>query len=263
MTRDQGYATDHQLNIHYVINGTMYIAQLHMMDMGVIVEGQEIQVSLSTSNDLEMSYTPIVYVGNTPTLWCNISFNNIRVYSVQHPESAFDLTLSHHIIADWNETKVKVEAAFDLSDLALFQGPSNDIEFEDGKQFAMEVRYRMGVGKANSDEGWLTPSGYSNTSLEYNLTTSTGAPLALSSMIMKNDFTVSNGNGTYPSTAYSLMRFSNGPEAIHGFPGLVYKCTLSLKSDPEITVYHERTSVGDDDGGEFPLIYTLVIAVIG
>jgi hypothetical protein len=254
MTQDQGYATDYQFNIHYEINGTTYIAQLYMMGMGVIVEGQEMQVSLSTSNDLEMSYTPIVYVGNTPTLWCNVSFNNIRVYSEQHPESTFDLTLSHHVVADWNETKVKVEATFDLSDLSLFPDPSNDTECEDGTQFDMEIRYRMMVGKANSNEGALTPTRYSNTTLEYDLTTSTGAPLTLSSMNMKNDFTVSNGSGTYPSTAYSYLRFDQGPEAIHGFPGLVYNDTISLKSDPEIIVYHDRESGEEGSGGLLPMI---------
>ncbi len=246
MTQDQGYGTDYQFNIHYEIDGTLYIAQLMMMEMGVIVGGQGMGVSLSTSDDLEMSYTPIVYEGNTPTLWCNISFNNIRVYNGEHPESTIDLTLSHHIIADWNRTIIKVEAELDLSDLVLFYGQNSDAEIEDGTEFAMEVRYRMGVHKANSDEGFLSPSSFSNTTLEYNLTTADGAPLTISSMNMKNDFTVTNGTGSRASIAYSYLRFDNGPLAVHGFPGLIYNDTVSLKSDPEITVYHDRES---DEGG--------------
>ncbi len=260
MTQDQGYATDYQFNIHYEINGTLYIAQLMMMEMGVIVGEQGIVVSLSTSNDLEMSYTPIVYVGNTPTLWCNISFNNIRLYSNDHPGSTFDLTLSHHVIANWNETIVKVEAAFDLSDMVLFTGQNSDVEIEDGEEFAVEVHYRMGVHKANSNEGFLTPSSHSNTTLEYNLTTSTGAPLTISSMNMKNDFTISNETGSYVSTAYSHLMFENGPMAVHGFPGLVYNDTVSLKSDPEITVYHDRET--DQEGLDTSIMPLVIGAAI-
>ncbi|MHC1679819.1 MAG: hypothetical protein AB9860_01015 [Methanomassiliicoccales archaeon] len=264
MTQLQGYATDYQFNIHYDINGTTYIAQLYMMDMGIIIDGQEMQVSLATSNDLELNYTPTVYVGNTPTLWCNISFNNISAYSEQHPESTFDLTLSHHIVADWNETRIKVEAMLDLSDLLLFSGQGNDIECEDGTQFAMEIRYRLMVGKANSNEGALTPARYSNTTLEYDLTTSTGAPLTISSMNMENDFTISNASSSYPSTAYSSLNVNGGPVAIHGFPGLIYKDTVSLKSDPEITVFHDRESDEEGTDGSMPLIIgaALIAAVI-
>ncbi|MHC1710332.1 MAG: hypothetical protein AB9819_08010 [Methanomassiliicoccales archaeon] len=262
MTQVQGYATDYQFNIHYDINGTTYIAQLYMMDMGIIIDGQEMQVSLATSNDLEMSYTPVVYVGNTPTLWCNISFNNIRAYAEQHPESTFDLTLSHHVVADWDETSIKVEAAFDLSDLSLFPDANNDTECEDGTQFAMEIRYRLMVGKANSNEGALTPARYSNTTLEYDLTTSTGAPLTISSMNMENDFTISNATSSYQSTAYSSLNVNGGPVAIHGFPGLVYKDTVSLKSDPEITVFHDRESEDGDAGGPHPIMIGAVVIAI-
>lgn len=258
-TQSQGYATDYQFNIHYNIEGTLYIAQLMMMAIGVIIDGHEMEVPLSTSNDLELSYTPTVYVGNTPTLWCNISFYNISVYPTEHPGSLVDLTLCHHVTADWNQTIVKVEAIIDLSHLALFNGQFQENEFEVGKQFAMEVRYKMGVGKANSNEGFLSPSSYSNTSLEYNLTTSSGAPLTISSMNMQNDFSVSNETGSYPSTAYSQIRFNNGPEAVHGFPGLIYKDTLSLKSDPEITIYHDRETNEDVSSTWMPPIIGAVI----
>ncbi len=257
MTQGQGYGTDYQFNIHYDINGTTYIAQLMMMEMGVIIGGQGMMVSLSTSNDLEMSYTPMVYQGNTPTLWCNISFNNIRLYGNDHPESTFDLTLSHHVTADWNQTIIKVEADLDLSDLVLFDGQNSDVEVEDGTEFAMEVHYRMGVHKANSNEGFLNPSSHSNTTLEYNLTTASGAPLTISSMNMKNDFTVSNRTDSYASLAYSHLRFDNGPLAVHGFPGLVYNDTVSLKSDPEITVYHDRES--DQGTGTPSMLISLLI----
>jgi hypothetical protein len=261
-TQVQGYATDYQFNIHYDINGTQYIAQLMMMAMGVVIDGQEMEIPLATSNDLELSYTPFVYVGNTPTLWCNISFYNISFYPTVHPESTVDLTLCHHVIADWNQTIVKVEAVIDLSHTVLFHDHGQGMEFEAGTQFAMEVCYKMGVGKANSNEGFLNPSSYSNTSLEYNLTTSSGAPLTISSMNMENDFSVTNHSGSYPSTAYSYLRLEGGAETVHGFPGLIYKDTVSLKSDPEITVYHDRTSLDNDDGNELPLIPALVIAAI-
>jgi len=260
MSQNQSYATDYQFNIHYDINGTTYIAQLMMMEMGVIVGGQGMMVSLTTCNDLEMCYTPIVYEGNTPALWCNISFNNIRLYQNEHPESTFDLTLSHHVIADWNQTSIKVEATFDLSDTVLYNGQNSDVELDAGTEFAMEIHYRMGVHKANSNEGMLTPSSYSNTTLEYNLTTAAGAPLTISSMNMRNDFTKSNETGSYASTAYSYLTFDNGPLAVHGFPGLVYNDTVSLKSDPEITVYHDRGT--DEEGLEGSIMPLIIGAVI-
>lgn len=253
-SQDQGYGTDYQFNIHYDIDGTLYIAQLYMIYMGIIIDGQGMEMPLRTSNDLELSHTPIVYVGTTPTLWCNITFYNIRVYPNQHPESTLDLTLCHHVTADWNQTTVKVEAVIDISDLLLFQNLEQGWEFEMGKQFSLEVRYRMGVGKANSDEAPLSPSSYSNTGLEYNLTTSTGDPLTISTMNMQNHFTVTNGTGPYASTAYSDLLFDNGPLAIHGFPGLIYKDTLSVKSDPEITVYHDRETNDGLSGMLMPLI---------
>lgn len=257
-SQDQGYGTDYQFNIHYDIDGTLYIAQLYMMNLGLIVDYQAMMMPLRTSDDLELSYTPIVYVGNTPTLWCNITFNNIRAYTSQHPESTIDLTLCHHVIAGWNETTIKVEAVLDIGDLVLFQDLGQGVECEAGKQFALEVIYRMGVGKANSNEGPLTPSSYSNTHLEYNLTTSTGAPLTISTMNMQNDFTVSNENGSYASTAYSDLLFNNGPLAIHGFPGLIYKDTISLKSDPEIVVYHDL----ETDDGASGMLMPIIIGVV-
>lgn len=133
--------------------------------MGIVIDGQEMEIPLATSNDLELSYTSFVYAGNTPTLWCNSSFYNISAYQTTHPRSKVYLTLCHSVTADWNQTIVKVGAIIDLGRLVFYYDSSQGVELEAGKQFAMEVRYKMGVGKANSNEGFLNPSSYSNTSL--------------------------------------------------------------------------------------------------
>jgi hypothetical protein len=53
--------------------------------------------------------------------------------------------------------------------------------------------------------------------------------------------------------------FDNGALAVHGFPGLVYNDTVSLKSDPEIIVYHDREA---DQEGLDTSIMLLVIGVV-
>ena len=37
-SQDQGYGTDYQFNIHYDIDGTLYIAQLYMMNMVIMID---------------------------------------------------------------------------------------------------------------------------------------------------------------------------------------------------------------------------------
>jgi LPXTG-motif cell wall-anchored protein len=48
----------------------------------------------------------------------------------------------------------------------------------------------------------------------------------------------------------------------HGFPNLTYKDTLSMKSDPEITVYHDRVTANAGTGNLIPMVAIGAIAAV-
>jgi hypothetical protein len=63
---------------------------------------------------------------------------------------------------------------------------------------------------------------------------------------MRDDFTIYNGSGANDSTGYSFMELHGGQAYVtHGFPNLTYGDTQSMKSDPEITIYHDRVTEND------------------
>jgi hypothetical protein len=233
---------DYTNNIQYNISGTMYIAQFMITESEFKIGNQTIMASLKTCADFKLERSPVRYDGAVPTFDCNISFDGIRVYTNGHPDSTFDLTLIHHIRADWYRTDDKIEALFNFSNTRFYQ--SNGTEFNAGEPFTAEMHYRMYMTKPDSLPGqqFIAPTGHTNTTLEFNLTFN-GSPLTLSELNMTDNFTIYNGSGARAWVGYSSMVpgfvFS---AAVHGFPNLTYKDTISMKSDPEVTVYHDRAT---------------------
>ena len=60
---------------------------------------------------------------------------------------------------------------------------------------------------------------------------------------MKDNFTICTGSEAHASVGYSSMVPGDVLSAVvHGFPNLTYKDTISMKSDPEIVVNHDRVT---------------------
>ena len=262
---DNATSVDYANYIEYKISGTTYVAQF-MMNWEVFKIGdQMIWADLSTCDDFELTYSPIKYDGAIPTLDCNVSFDNIRVYGHNHSSSTFDLTLSHHFRGDWNRTNEKIEALFDFSNTKFYQ--SNGTEFSAGEPFTAEIQYGMYMlnNEKPPGEQFIAPTGHTNTTLEYNLTLDNGSPLTLSSLNMNDNFTIYNGSGARAWVGYSSMvpdAVRSG--AVHGFPNLTYKDTVSMKSDPEIIVNHDRvTAQSNLVTFLMPIVVIVAIAAMG
>ena len=266
-TRDSETNVAYSQNINFVTGGKLYIA-MFMFDRVVFkIGGQEVIARLKTCDGFNVTHTPVKYDGTNPTLDCNMTFEAIRVYS-DIPDSTFDLTLAHHFIGDWNQTSIKVEALFDLSNTVF----GNGTEFSAGEPFTAEIQYIMVLTDPElGDDNAVMPSGVTDTTLEYNLTLDNGSPYTLSKLEMKDSFTIYNASGAQSATGYSMMEMAdpdlvgletyNPKSAVvtHGFPNLTYMDTTSVRSDPELTVYHDRI-----DGSATDLYYLLipVLAVV-
>lgn len=267
-TRDSETSVVYSQNINFVTGGKLYIA-MFMFDRVVFkIGGQETIALLKTCDGFDVTRTPVKYDDTIPTLDCNMTFEAIRVYS-DIPDSTFDLTLAHHFRGDWNQTSIKVDALFDFSNTEFY----NDTEFNAGEPFTAEIRYIMVLTDPElTGDNAVMPSGVTNTSLEYNLTLDNGSPYTLSRLEMRDGFTIYNASGAQSATGYSRMEMADpalaGLEAYnpksavltHGFPNLTYMDTTSLKSDPELTVYHDRIA-GNVGGFTIPY-YLLILAVI-
>jgi len=260
---------DYQNNIHYSINGTLYIAEFSINEMAFNVANQTmdktIHAPLSTCSGFELECSPVRYNGTVPTFDCNITFEDIRVYQSDHPDSTFDLTLIHHIRADWNQTDDKIEAQLNFSNTRFYQ--SNGTEFDAGVPFTAELDYRVSLRIPGIPEP-VDPTSYSNMTMNYNMTLDNGSPLTISKLNMKDSFTIYNGTGTRTSVGYSKMGLWGGIAFVtHGFPNLTYQDTQSMKSDPEISVFHDRVTESSNQGNQGPqwgLIATvIVIAAVG
>lgn len=247
---DNATWVDYSNYITYNVSGTMYTAQFMMTETVFKIGNQTIQASLSTCDDFELTYSPVKYDGTVPTMDCNITFERIRVYLNGHASSTFDLALLHHFRGDWNQTNEKIEALLNFSDTRFYQ--SNGTEFNAGEPFTAEIHYRMYMLDNDAPPGqqFIAPTGHTNATLEFNLTLANGSPLTLSRLNMKDDFTIYNGSGAHASVGYSSMVpgiiFS---AATHGFPNLTYKDTMSMKSDPEIIVNHDRVTESNSQNG--------------
>jgi hypothetical protein len=261
---DNATWVDYSNYITYNVSGTMYTAQFMMIETVFKIGNQTIQASLSTCDDFELTYSPVKYDGTVPTMDCNITFERIRVYLNGHASSTFDLTLLHHFRGDWNQTNEKIEALLNFSYTRFYQ--SNGTEFNAGEPFTAEVHYRMYMTRPDAGPGqqFIAPTGHTNTTLEFNLTLENGSPLTLSRMNMKDNFTIYSGSGAHVSVGYSSM--VPGPifsAATHGFPNLTYKGTISLKSDPEIIVNHDRVTAQSNPAvTSFIMPIVVVVAIV-
>ncbi len=266
ITQNSGTWVDYTFNIEYKIGQKLYIAQFMMDQVVFKIGGQEISVPLKTCQNFELTYSPIEYNGTVPSLYCNITYEGIQIYPDASKSSTVDLTLCHHIVADWNQTDIKVEALLDFSN-TKFTDPSSGIELKAGEPFTAEIQYRMMVidNEKMVPEGLIAPTGHTNGTLEYNLTLDNGSPLTMSKLNMSNAFSVFNGTGAYDSVGYSSMVEGPQTQVKHGFPDLIYKDTRSIKSDPEITVYHNRVTANQINGNSDPNLsnFLIPIAVLG
>ncbi len=257
---------DYTFNIQYNIENTTYIAQFMLNRAVFTVGGQVVPASLETCDGFELARSPVKYDGSIPTLDCNITYKGIRVYPEGHADSTFDLTLIHHFRGDWNQTDIKVEAVFDFNNTRFYQ--ANGTEFSAGAPFTAEIQYKMLLTNplTMATDGPIIPTGLSNMTLEYNLTLSNGMPLTMSKLDMKNTFAIINATGSQASTGYSTMVYGTFTQVTHGFPGLTYKDTQSIRSDPEITVYHNRVTAyppsPSNDGPPNMLIAMIVLGAI-
>jgi len=266
ITQNGVSGVDYQNLIDYYVSGKQYTAGFSINDLFFDVGGQTIRSSLSTCTDFTLSYTPIVYDGTIPTFDCNITLYGIRVYSytpypANSSTSTFDFTLIHHIRGDWNKSTMKVEALYDLAKTRFFY-PGNGTEYPAGTSFTATIQYRMDlVDNTLNTPQFIMPTGQTNTSLTYDIQLNNGSLLTLSRLDMKDTFTIRNGTSDNASVGYSFITPSGTFTLVnHVFPNLTYMDTQSIKSDPEITVYHDRIG----ESSQLTLLGAIVaIAAVG
>jgi hypothetical protein len=269
-TRDNETNVAYSQNINFMIDGKLYIAMFTFDRVVFKIGGQEVIALLKNSDGFDVTHTPVTYDGTIPTLDCNMTFEAVRVYP-DIPDSTFDLTLVHHYRGDWNQTSIKVEALFDFSDTEFYNGT----EFNAGEPFTVEIRYIMALTDPELiGDNTIVPSGATNASLEYNLTLDNGAPYTLSKLEMRDGFTIYDASGARSAIGYSLMEMAdrtsvdlqqyNPSSAVvtHGFPNLTYNDTRSIRSDPEITIYHDSIAVTDSSADKILWILIPVAAGI-
>ena len=241
---------DYSIYLNYNVSGRQYSAQFYFMELKFHVEETDIQTMLSTCSDFALNRTPVQYDGAVPTIDCNITFHGIRVYSTTpsppgSEDSTFDLTLMHHIRGDWNDTQVKVEALLDFSKTKFFS-PANSTECPAGTPFAAEIDYRIYVTEVvdNHTGDFLKPTSWTNNTLIFDTNQTNGTPLAVSRLDMRDDFIKHNATGDNASIGYSFIGMPNDmfTPVTHTFPNLTYRDTQWMRSDPEVTVYHDMVT---------------------
>lgn len=260
-------SVDYQNNIHYYIGGVLYIAQFTIMEVVFNIGEYEINVPLRTCNDFEVEHTPVVYDGTVPTLDCNFIFTGLHLYQdsslpAEYSTSTVDLTLIHRIRTDWNDTSMKVEAVLDFTDTRFYDPNDGHSEFDTGEQFTAKVWYTMGVGRPGDPEP-VMPTSWTNSTLEYNITLDNGTPLTMSQLNMDNNFTAYDSSGPRSLVGYSSMDMEeNGVARVsHGFPNMTYGETMSMQSDPEITVFHDMVTEAYRPFSEYLWPIILVVGV--
>ncbi len=268
ITQGDSTSVDYTNNIHYYIGDKLYIAQFMMMELVFDIGGYELHAPLGTCSGFEVDHTSTAYDGTVPTLDCSFAFKGIHLYQdgslpAEYSASTVDLTLIHHIRCDWNNTHVKVEALLDFGDTGFYDPNDEHREFETGEPFTAEVGYAMMV--ANPEDfrttGPLVPTTFTNETLEYNMTLDNGTPLTMSKLEMKDDFTAYDISGTRELTGYSSMVMEGDfARATHGFPNLTYGDTQSMKSDPEITIYHDTVTEAYTPASEY---LWMILPVVG
>lgn len=268
-TRDDETNVAYSQHINFMTGGKLYIAMFTFDRVVFKIGGQEVVALLKNSDGFDVTHTPVTYDGTIPTLDCNMTFEAVRVYP-DIPDSTFDLTLAHHYRGDWNQTSIKVEALFDFSDTEFYNGT----EFSAGEPFTVEIRYIMVLTDPElGDDNAVMPSGFTDTTLEYDLTLDNGSPYTMSKLEMKDSFTIYNASGAQSATGYSMMEMAD-PDLVgletynpksamvtHGFPNLTYNDTRSIRSDPEITIYHDSIAVTDSSADK--LLWILIPVAAG
>lgn len=253
-TRQNETVVDYTQNINFYIGGKFYISMFTIDHILLSIDNQRLIIPLKSCDHFEVERSPIRYDGPIPTLDCNITYKGIRVYPDSPTDSSFDLTLIHHYRGDWNSSSIKLEALFDFNHTRFYNGTDPLT----GEPFTAEIRYTMVLTDPDTPgdgDNTVSPSRITNETLEYNLTLDNGVPYTLSKLEMKDSFTIYNHGGARTAVGYSFMKKggnssdfwrgygSNAAGVIHGFPNLTYGDTQSIKSDPEITVFHDRVSV--------------------
>jgi hypothetical protein len=250
-SNSNGVFVDYGMNFNFYMGGKFYIAMFTIDQVVILIGNDTLIMPLKNCDGFELTYSPVVYDGTIPTMDCNITFKNIRAHP-ESPGSAFDLTLINHFRGDWNLTSIKVEALLDFTDTDLGH-------YAAGEPFTAEIHYIMqltdpGMTGSPPDYNTIKPSRYTDTTLEYNMTQDNGSPYTLSKLDMQDSFTIYNESGAYSAMGYSrmdsptstpgsMMQYNQNSRVVtHGFPNLIYKDTLSMKSDPEIIVYHDRVT---------------------
>ena len=275
-TNGNGVYVDYGQNIMFYLGGRFYIAMFTIDQVVIIINNNTLRIPLRNCADFELTYTPVKYDGTIPTMECNITYKKIRVYP-STPDSTFDLTILNHFRGDWNQTSIKVEALLDFSGMHLSQ-------YSAGENFTAEIHYIMQLTDPNMkdagppDFNTIKPSKYTDTSLEYNMTRDDGSPYTLSKLEMNDNFTIYNASGAHPAVGYSRMDSPNSSGidgqtynhnsrvVTHGFPNLTYEDTQSMKSDPEITVYHDRVTANAGTGNLIQMVAIgaiVAVAAIG
>ena len=159
---------------------------------------------------------------------------------------------------------MRIEALLDFTDTVFFDPDDGNNEFDAGGPFTAEIGYMMMLANPEdfSTTGPVIPSGCTNTTLEYNMTLDDVTPLTVSRLDMRDDFTIYNGSGARNSTGYSSMELHSDGFAYvtHGFPDLTCKDTQSMKSDPEITIYHDRVTETESPTEDVPSVLIPVAA---
>lgn len=241
---------DYANYVNYNVSGRHYSAQFYIMELKFEVEQTAIGTMLSTCSDFVLNRTPVVYDGAVPTFYCNITFYGIHVYSgtpspAGSEDSTFDLTLIHYIRGDWNNTQIKLEGLMDFSNTRLFS-PVSGTECPAGTPFTAGIDYRIYVTEIiNQQAGtFLKPTGRTDKTLTFDMNQTSGTPLVVSRLDMRDNFTKHNETGDDASVGYSFMGESNDmfTPVSHRFPNLTYKDTQWMKSDPKLTVYHDMVT---------------------
>jgi hypothetical protein len=254
-SNSNGVYVDYGMNFMFSIGGKNYIAMFTIDQVLIKIGNDTVIVPLKNCDGFQVTYSPVIYDGTIPTLECNITYKNIRIYA-DAPDSTFDLTVINHIRGDWNQTSIKVETLLNFGKMNLSQ-------YAPGESFTAEIHYIMQLTDPGMKDGsppdfnTIKPSNYTDSNLEYNMTKDDGSPYSLSKLDMNDSYTIYNASGAYsamgysridpPSNSGSIVQYNpNSRVVTHGFPNLIYKDTLSMKSDPEITVYHDKVTNQSD-----------------
>jgi hypothetical protein len=244
-TIDQAFV-DYANYVDYHIGEKLYTAQFYINELAFDIGGNRIGTNLRTCSDFTLNRSPVKYDGTVPTFNCNITLYGIRVYSTAphlagSRDSTFDFTLLHHIRGDWNNSQMKIEALYNFSK-TRFYNSVNGSEYPAGTLFTAEIDYRIYVGEEhNGTIIPIIPTSRTDKALTFNLTGNNGAPLTVSRLEMKDNYTVYNATGSRASLGSSSMGVSNDlfTPVTHMFPNLTYRDTQSIRSDPKMTTYHD------------------------